>query len=250
MGAAAASRPGAARTLTRLAAKYQERADICIYRDCARCLRVRRRADTAAKKPSPIMVQVAGSGMGIGGPGGVSGGDPGGVGGEDPGGDGDPGGCPGGGGPTGGCPGGVDPGGVGVDGPPGPGKSMGKNGVKKGGLKTPGPVSTVGSGVGAGAKAPAGMSRTTGGASRSGLAAAGRSRTVESTRSCGPVLVFVRCRVPERLPGERWPNNARGSFSAAMIFFPTAWPRAGTPGSVTATKVRPNSSGASQSMRF
>ena len=32
---------------------------------------------------------------------------------------------------------------------------MGKNGVKKGGLKTPGPVSTVGSGVGAGAKAPA-----------------------------------------------------------------------------------------------
>ena len=240
-GAAAASKPS---TLTRLAAMYQERTDICVYR--ARCLRARRRADTtAAREPNPIMVQVAGSGRDIvpggGDPGGESGGDPGGVG--------DPGGCPG-----GGVPGGVDPGGVSVDGPPGPGKTIGKEGVKKGGLKTgaSGPVSTAGSGVGAGAKAPSGMSRTAGGVSSSGLAASvgrGRSRTVESTRSCGP-LVLVRCRVRERLPGERCANNPRGSFNAAMIFFPTAWLKAWPPGSVTATKVRPKRNGASKSVRF
>ena len=214
-------------------ARYQaeERADICVYRDCARCLRERRRADTAtARKPSPIMVQVAGSGIRIM-PGGV-----------------DPGGFDGGenGGVSGGKPGG-DPGGVGVDDPPGPGKLVGEKGVRKVGVKigTAGVAWMAGSGARMGATASGGMSRIAVGVSGRGLTTSGgmstekgRSRMVDSTRSCGPNFDLMRWEALARAPGERCANSARGSFSAAMILFFAAWLKTWPAGSVTAAKVR------------
>ena len=240
-GAAAASKTGAVRTLTRLIARYKDLPDIYIYRDGF--LRARRRADTAtAKNPSPIMVQVAGSGIRVV-PGGV-----------------DPGGFDGGenGGVSGGKPGG-DPGGVGVDDPPGPGKLVGEKGVRKVGVKigTTGVVWMSGSGARMGATASGGMSRIAVGVSGRGLTTSGgmstekgRSRMVDSTRSCGPNFDLMRWEALARAPGERCANSARGSFSDAIIFSPNTWLKARPPGSVTTAKVKPKNNGASNNVRF
>ena len=169
--------------------------------------RTARERITAANRPTSIMVQVAGSGMGM--VGGVPGGPPGGV---------PPGGVPPGGVPPGGDPpGGVPPGGVPSGGNPlgggGPGKKKGvleKGGPEAGGTISPGGIPGVVSNPG-GTPAKMGVSVPGG---RSG--GAGRSRTVESTRSCGADLVDSSAPGP-RSPGERSEKSESGSLSAARI---------------------------------
>lgn len=197
-------------------------------------------AAPTASRPRSIMVQVAGSGMGmVGGvPGGPSGGGP-------------PGGVPPGGVPPGGVPpGGVPPGGVPSGGNPGGGGPGYRKGVlEKGGPKAGGPVNWSAGGE-------AGLDPNAGGtAEKMGLsvpggraASCGRSRTVESTRSRGPF--FVDSSAPgARSPGERSEKSESGSCSAAKIISLLTLLRASRP-CPTAKTDRPINKGASKNARL